>query len=209
MSVRPGVPKVALLVSAGLAVAAFGAVAVSLTATSSPRAAAAPEPADPLAAAPWADELPPTPEPEPEPEPVTRTVAAVEVVDLSTSGTRLFAPGSARDAAVPVDDGAVTALVDTVVAAFDAHLTALQAGAPEPDDALGLDGIDVTPVTAALTDPDRWVTAASYAVRVGVRGDPEWLELTVTVSRDDGATSARLVVVPADPPRTLAAEVLP
>jgi hypothetical protein len=209
--VRTGFPRAALLASAGLAVAALAILGVSLSATTPPPAEAAPDPVDPLATAPWADDLPPTPEPEPEPEPdpVVGTVETIEVIDLSTAGTRVFQPGSAGDTPVAVDDDAVATLVSAVTGAFDDHLTALQAGDPDPRDALGLEGIDVTPVTEQLTGPDRWVAHAAYQARVGARGVPEWLELTITVTRDEGAASARIVAIPADPPRVLAAEVLP
>jgi hypothetical protein len=208
--VRTGVPRVALLVSAGLAVAAFAVVAVSASASTSPPAAAAPDPVDPLAAAPWADELPPTPEPEPEPdpEPVVGRVEAIEVLDLSTAGTRVFQPRSAGDTAVPTDEAAVADLVASVAAAFDDHLTALQTTDPDAAEPPALAGVDVLPVTSTLADPQRWVETATYHARVGARGGPEWLELTVEVLREEGTSAARFVVVPGEPPRLLAAEVL-
>jgi hypothetical protein len=210
----PTARHAASLVSLGLVVAAVAIVAVAVAARGAPTAEAAPDEPPPLASAPWQDEPPPTPEPPPPPppEPVRGTVGEVEIVDLSVTGTKLFQPGSGADAPVPVDQAAVDELVARVAAGFDAHLTALE-GVEEPDAddpaVVPLGGLDPTPLTGTLAGPETPVEEATYHLRVGVRGVPEWLELTVVVGSDEAPRSASFVVVPGDPPRLLAGEVLP
>lgn len=146
-----------------------------------------------------------TPEPVPEPEPVEHdppppddvagTVDEVAVVDLSTHHSGLHHDGSEPDAPVPVDEDAVEAVVDAAVTWVDAHLTDVQAGGDGAVVDGGLDG-EVAAASTAVTGPDHPVTEATYVVTVGALGAPEWVRVSSTVARADGATSTTYVFLP-------------
>jgi hypothetical protein len=187
----------ALLISALIAVTAVVVLGVVLLTSSG---VPEPEPEPPPVAT-------PDPEPEPEPDPpppVEGALELAEVVDLSVTGTGLHREGTSGDAAVPIDDAAVATFADTIGAWLDHHLTDLQDGGPGDAAAAGLDG---PPEVVHLTDPHHPVVAATYVVRIGARGAPEWGEARVTVRREDGSElAATLAFLPGeDGPRLVAA----
>ena len=195
------------MASVVLVFAAAGVLITSLRLIDAPVAEPSPEPsAEP--ADPQPEATPPTPLPErptlppppPEPEPVVGTTETVEVVDLSTSGTGVFREGTDGDAAVPVDEEAVAAFAEQISVWFDTHLADLQLGGDGTIPALGDDPF------GALTDTDHLVTEVTYAMRIAARGTPEWAEVTVSVTREDGGTlSTVLAVAPGDEPTLVAA----
>ncbi len=130
----------------------------------------------------------PEPEPEPEPEPIDGVVVLQEVVDLSTTGSGVFQRDSAEDQRIPIDAAATAAAVDDVTAWLDALLTAQHRGIPadpataasdaEVVAAAGGEWITETPLLA----PRQPLTGVVYDVRVGARGLPEWVAVTVRVT---------------------------
>jgi hypothetical protein len=187
----------ALLISALIAVTAVVVLGVALLTSSG---APEPEPEPPPVATPE-----PEPEPEPEPPPpVEGALDLAEVVDLSVTGTGLHREGTSGDAAVPVDDAAVATFADAIRAWLDHHLTDLQDGGLGDAVAAGLAGPHGV---VHLTDPQHPVVAATYVVRIGARGAPEWGEARVTVRREDASElAATLAFLPGeDGPRLVAA----
>jgi hypothetical protein len=193
-----------LIISALIALAAVVVLGVALLVSRGERE---PEPTT-APTAPTAPSASPEPEPEPEPEPpapVEGGYELTEVVELSATGTGLYAAGTGGDAPVVTDDAAVTDFVAAMAIWLDDHLTDLQDGGEGAAASAGLSG----PIEVVhLTDPEHPVAAASYLVRVGARGDPEWGEVQVSVERQDGSVrTATLALLPGeDAPRLVAAE---
>jgi hypothetical protein len=133
-------------------------------------------------------------EPEP-PEPVEGTAELVDVRDLSVTGTRLVQPGSDADAAVPLDEDAIETFVEDLTAWLDEHLTQLQDGEDGLVRQASLTGDEAI---ADLAGPADLVEGAEYRFVVGARGEPEWAEATVEVSREDGSSRAARLVFDAD-----------
>lgn len=119
----------------------------------------------------------------------------VDVWDLSAPGSGLFAEGSARDASVTIDEEAVHAAVAAATAWIDAHLTDLQRGGPGHVADAGLTG-DAAAASAGLTGPERPVTSASYRVRVGAHGTPEWVAVAAAIERASGTAGGWFVFLP-------------
>jgi hypothetical protein len=137
---------------------------------------------------------PPEPEPEP-PEPVEGATELLGVRDLSVTGSRLVHGGTGADARVEIDEGEVEALIDDLAAWIDDHLTRLQdgeAGLVADAEVTGPDGL------AELAGPADVVDEASYAFVIGARGEPEWAEVTVRVTREDDSTRRARLVFDAD-----------
>jgi hypothetical protein len=126
---------------------------------------------------------------------VTGTIDEVTVNDLSGAGSGLHPDGSAGDAAVPVDQGAVDAAVDAAVRWLDDHLTGVQSGGEGRVTEAGLTG-DPGAVSSELTGPDHRVTGANYTATVGALGGPEWIRMATIVRREDGEMTATFVFVP-------------
>jgi hypothetical protein len=142
------------------------------------------EPAEP--------EEPPEPEP---PEPVEGSYELMGVRNLSITGTRLVRPGSRDDARVAVDETEVELLLEDLAAWLDEHLTQLQdgeAGLVADADLTGPDGL------ADLAGPADVVERATYRFVVAARGEPEWAEATVRVTREDGSVRRARLVFDAD-----------
>lgn len=135
---------------------------------------------------------------EPEPEPlqdVEGTVDEVVVTDLSVTESGLYRAGSDGDAAVPIDQAAVDAAVAEAAAWLDAHITDVQSGGPGRLEDVALSG-DPSDVAGGLTNPDHPVVSASYLFTVGALGVPEWVRVSVTVTREDGVMPATFVFLP-------------
>lgn len=122
-------------------------------------------------------------------------MAEVDVWDLSAPGSGLFAEGSARDASVAIDQEAVDAAVAAATAWIDAHLTDLQRGGPGNVTDAGLTG-DASAASTGLTGPERPVTSASYRVRVGALGAPEWVAVAAEIVRASDTAGAWFVFLP-------------
>jgi hypothetical protein len=144
-------------------------------------------------------EPPEEPEPEP-PEPVEGEAELLGIRDLSISGTQLVHPGSGDDAPVEIDEGEAETLMEDLVSWLDEHLTQLQDGHGGLVAEAGLTGPDGV---GDLAGPADLVDEASYAFVIGVRGEPEWAEVLVEVTREDGSSRAARMVF--DPGRELMA----
>ncbi|MEX2505020.1 MAG: hypothetical protein WD378_09220 [Egicoccus sp.] len=188
----------AVLASVSIAGAAFAILGIAIGLTSDDEG---PPPVADVSATPTASAEPPPrpvvePEPEPEPEPVSAVLGEVVVEDLSATSTGLYGSGHPGDGAVPTDQPAVDAFRDAIVAAVDAHLLDQQQGG---------DGTLATDAALPLADADRPVGTATIALRIGVRGTPEWARANVDVTLLDGATEhTELVFAPGEPPQVLA-----
>lgn len=138
-----------------------------------------PEPEPPVA------EPEPEPEPPPPPPPVEGEAELAEIVDLSATGTGLVASGSGADAPVDVDHDAVDALVASLAAWLDDHLTDLQDRGDGLVAGVGLQGPDGV---GDLAGSGTVVEQATYRMAVGARGGPEWARVVVEVTDEDGGT---------------------
>jgi hypothetical protein len=128
--------------------------------------------------------LEPPPEPEPEePDAVAGAAEVREVIDLSVTGSGLVGSGSSADERVPVDEGAVDAVVEAITEWLDAHLTDLQA---EGDGLVADVGLVGAPEAADLAGPGAIIDEATYQFFVGVRGEPEWVRVQVVVVTEEG-----------------------
>jgi hypothetical protein len=155
-------------------------------------------PAPPAAAA--ADEPTTAPPEDPQdqaPPPPVRGIVELMEADLSPVASGLHPDGAGGDTPIPADRDAVDDAVAAATAWVDGHLTDLQEGGDGWLADTELTG-EVAEL-AALTDPEHPVAAARYAVMVGVRGTPEWVQLQARVARDGAdPTVATFVFVPDD-----------
>jgi hypothetical protein len=154
------------------------------------------DPPEPEVTAPPEEPEPEPVEPEPEPpEPVEGATELLGVRDLSVTGSRLVHRGTGADARVEIDEGEVEALIEDLAAWIDDHLTQLQdgeAGLVADAEVTGPDGL------AELAGPADLVDEASYAFVIGARGEPEWAEVTVRVTREDDSTRRARMVFDSD-----------
>jgi hypothetical protein len=139
-------------------------------------------------------EPPEPPEPEP-PEPVEGSYELLGVRNLSITGTQLVRPGSSDDARVEIDETQVELLMEDLTAWLDEHLTQLQDGHGGLVGDLDLTGPDDL---ADLAGPADIVEEALYRFVIAARGDPEWAEVTVRVTREDGSIRRARLVFDAD-----------
>ncbi|WP_052665400.1 hypothetical protein [Nitriliruptor alkaliphilus] len=135
---------------------------------------------------------------EPEPEPlqdVEGTVDEVVVTDLSVTESGLYRDGSEGDAPVPIDQAAIDAAVAEATAWLDTHITDVQSGGSGNLEDVALSG-DPADVAGGLANPDHPVVSASYLFTIGALGVPEWVRVSVTVTREDGVMPATFVFLP-------------
>lgn len=159
-----------------------------------------PDPAPPAASR--APAPSPAPSPTPAAPPAVTGAVTLTAVHLEPAGQRLFPPGHPGDQPVAVDEDAVHAFVGGIAGWLDAHLEALQRGAPVDLPAeLGTDAAAEAraAVTTALAGPERHVAGATYVVEVAVDGGPRWAHVTVQVLHPDGTSAAAdLLFLPTD-----------
>jgi hypothetical protein len=181
-----------LIISTLIALAAVVVLGVVLSAS---RSVPEPAPGPPPTAAEPEPESEPELGPEP-PPPVEGDHEVVEVVDLSVTGSGLYRAGTGSDTRIGMDDGAVSAFAAAMAAWLDDHLTDLQDGGEGAAVGAGLTG---PTEVVQLTDPQHPVASATYRVRIGARGAPEWGEVEVLVTRDDGSErTATLAFLPGE-----------